>query len=204
VSADPDAARDPSKPADRPDLYRCGTAARWLPRLLAASVLTAAVLAAFRFDPAQTLTASKYLRNVLAVFGGVLALWLVRKAGEVHAVLVLGREELTFRYGEREFSLRLGDLDRVEYETPFAQSRTWLPALVLRDRFGQPWRVSAFLENGDRFLDQLLVRTDRNDLRAWAETLNLRAVLARSRRRVAIGYISAAAFLVAGIAYYLH
>ena len=77
-------------------------------------------------------------------------------------------------------------------------------ALVLRDRFGQPWRVSAFLDHGDRFLEQLLERTDRNDLRAWAETLNLAAVLGRSRRRVVIGYVTAAAFLVAGVAYYLH
>jgi hypothetical protein len=204
LSAEPETEHGPSNAVDGPDLYRCGAAARWLPRLLAASVLVAAVLAAFRFDPAQTLTASKYLRNLLAVFGGVLALWLVRKAVEVRAVLALGREELTFRYGAREFSLRLEDLDRVEYETPFAQSRTWLPALVLRDRFGQPWRVSAFLDHGDRFLEQLLVRTGRNDLRAWAGTLNLGTVMAGARRRVAIGYLFAAAFLVAGIAYYLH
>ena len=75
---------------------------------------------------------------------------------------------------------------------------------MLRDRFGQPWRVSAFLDHGDRFLEQLLERTDRSDLRAWAETLNLGARLGRSRRRVIIGYAAAAAFLVAGVVYYLH
>jgi hypothetical protein len=186
-----------------PQFYRCGLAARWLPRVLAAAVLVAAVLAAFRFDPYEVLTASKYLRKLVAVLGGVLALWIVRKGGEVRTAFAVGVEEMSVRHGSREYCLRLEDLDRLSYETPFAQSRTWLPALVLRDRFGQAWRVSSLLERGDRFLEELLVKTGRNDLRAWADTLQLGAVMAGAARRVLVGYLVSALILAAGLIYYL-
>ena len=185
-----------------PSFFRCGLAARWLPRVLAAAVLVAAVLAAFRFDPHEVLSASKYLRNLVAVLGGVLALWIVRKGGEVRTAFAIGEDELLVRHGAREYSLRLEDLDRLAYETPFAQSRTWLPALVLRDRFGQAWRVPALLSEGDRFIEELLAGTGRNDLRAWSETLRLDEVMARAGRRVLIGYLAAAAVLAAGLVYY--
>jgi len=187
-----------------PSYFRCGLAARWLPRVLAAAVLVAAVLAAFRFDPHEVLSASKYLRNLVAVLGGVIALWIVRKGGEVRTAFAIGGDELLVRHGAREYSLRLEDLDRLAYETPFAQSRTWLPALVLRDRFGQAWRVSALLDRGDRFVEDLLAGTGRNDLRAWAETLRLGEVMARAGRRVLVGYVAAAAILAAGLLYHLH
>jgi hypothetical protein len=185
-------------------VFRCSGAGRWLPRVLAAAVLIAAVLAAFRFDPGTVLTASKYLRSLVAVLGGALALWIVRKGAEVRVVLVLSEEELLFRYGSREYALRLEDLERLSYETPFAQSRTWLPALVLRDRFGQPWRISAFISRGERLLEEILRRIDRSDLQTWSETLQLPKLLSRSRHRVLIGYIAAAAILIVGVAYYLH
>jgi len=190
--------------ADDPSFYRCGLAARWLPRALAAAVLVAAVLAAFRFDPHEVLSASKYLRNLVAVLGGVLALWVVRKGGEVRTAFAVGADELLIRHGAREYSLRLEDLDRLAYETPFAQSRTWLPALVLRDRFGQAWRVPAFLNGGDRFLEELVAGTGRNDLRAWAETLRLGEIMGRAGRRVLIGYVASAAILAAGLVYRFH
>jgi len=184
--------------------YGCGVAARWLPRVLAASVLVAAVLAAFRFDPYEVLAASRYLRNLLAVLGGALALWIVRKGAEVRTEFAVGEGELLLRHGSRSWSLRLPDLERLAYEPPFAQSRTWLPALVLRDRFGQAWRVSALLDGGDRFLEELLARTGRSDLRSWAETLRLGKIMARSGRRVAIGYLASAAVLAAGLIYRFH
>jgi hypothetical protein len=185
-------------------VFRGGTAARWLPRVLAAAVLVAALLAAYRFDPTDVLLASRYLRRGVAVVGAVLAWWILRKGTEARAVLALRAEELVFRYGAREYSLRHEDVDRLGYETPFAQSRPWLPALVLRDRFGQPWRISGLIDDGDKLLGELLRRTGRNDLQAWAETLNLQGVMARARRRVLIGYLVAAAIVVAGIVYYLH
>ena len=189
---------------DEPSFYRCGLAARWLPRALAAAVLVAAVLAAFRFDPHEVLSASRYLRNFLAVLGGALALWIVRKGGEVRTMFAVLDDELLIRHGMREYSLRLEDLDRLAYETPFAQSRTWLPALVLRDRFGQSWRVSAFLDGGGQFLEELLLRTGRSDLRSWAETLRLEEIMARAGRRVLIGYAASAAILAAGLLYRFH
>ncbi len=195
---------DASGPADEVSFYRCGPAARWLPRALAAAVLAAAVLAAFRFDPYETLSASKYLRTLVAVLGAVLALWIVRTGGEVRTTFAVGDGELLLRHGPREYALRLEDLERLAYETPFAQSRTWLPALVLRDRFGQSWRVSAFLDGGDRFLEELLARTGHSDLRSWAETLRLGEIMARSGRRVLIGYAASAAILAAGLVYRFH
>lgn len=194
---------DPGR-TDDVSFYRCGLAARWLPRALAASVLVAAVLAAFRFDPHEVLTASKYLRNLLAVLGGALALWIVRKGAEVRTEFAVSDTELLVRHGARSWSLRLQDLERLAYESPFAQSRTWLPALVLRDRFGQAWRISALLDHGERLLDELLAKAGRSDLRSWAETLRLRETLARSGRRVVIGYVASAAVLAAGLFYRLH
>lgn len=193
-----------SGPTEEQSFYACGSAARWLPRLLAAAVLAAAVLAAFRFDPHETLNASKYLRNLVALLGAVLALWIARKGGEVRTAFAVGKSEILVRHGSREHALRLADLERLAYETPFAQSRTWLPALILRDRFGQSWRVSAFLAGGDRFLEELLARTGRNDLRSWAETLRLGEIMARSGRRVLIGYAASAAILAAGLIYHFH
>ena len=66
-----------------PPAFRCGRAARWLPRVLAAAVLVAALLAAFRFDPESALEQSKLLRNLVAVLGGGLALWIVKTGAEV-------------------------------------------------------------------------------------------------------------------------
>jgi len=192
------------KAAGEPSFYRCGAAARWLPRVLAASVLAASVLAAFRFDPYDVLTAARHLRSLLAVLGAVLALWIVRKGGEVRTAFAVVGGELQLRHGTREYSLRLEDLERLSYETPFAQSRTWLPALVLRDRFGQAWRVSAFLDGGERFLENLLDAAGRSDLRSWAETLGLGEIMSRARRRVLIGYVAAGVILAAGLFYYFH
>jgi hypothetical protein len=75
---------------------------------------------------------------------------------------------------------------------------------VLRDRFGQPWRISAFISRGERLLEEILRRIDRSDLQTWSETLQLPKLLSRSRHRVLIGYIAAAAILIVGVAYYLH
>jgi hypothetical protein len=175
-----------------------------LPRALAASVLIASVLVTFRVDPYEVVSASKYLRTLVVLLGAVLALWLVRKGGEVRTAFAVVGDELVVRHGSREYSLRLEDLERLAYETPFAQSRTWLPALVLRDRFGQAWRVTALLQAGDRFLDELLARTGRSDLRAWAETLSLHEIMGRAGRRILIGYAAAGAILAAGLIYRFH
>jgi hypothetical protein len=184
--------------------FRCSTAARWLPRVLAAAVLVGAFFAAYRFDPGSVLSASRYLKAAVVVLGGMLGLWIMRKGGEVRTELRLSAEELTFVQGAREFSLRVEDVDRFEYETPFAQSRTWLSALVLRDRFGQQWRISALLAEGDSFVAELLERSGRSDLQAWSETLGLQRRMGRAGARVALGYAVAAAILLAGVGYYLH
>lgn len=187
-----------------PRVYRCSVAARWLPRALAAAVLVGAFLSAYRFDPDGVLPASRYLKVVVVAFGGALAMWVLRKGSEVRTVVSLKADELTFGYGAREFSLRIDDLDRFEFETPFAQSRTWLAALVLRDRFGQQWRVPAMLDRGDELVAELIGLSARNDLQAWAETLGLERRMGRFRSRVILGYVAAAAILLLGVIYHFH
>jgi hypothetical protein len=184
--------------------YRCGMAARWLPRTLAASVLVSAVLAAYRFDPYTVLTVSKYVRSLMVVLAGAVGLWILRKGGEVRTEIEVGDEELVFRHGSSEYALRLEDLSRFDYETPFAQTRTWMPALVLQDRFGQQWRISAFLDQGAGFVRDLLRGSNRSDLEAWSETLHLPERMGRANLRVAIGYLFAAAVTAAGVLYHFH
>jgi hypothetical protein len=192
---------------DAPDSdaeYRCATAARWLPRALAGSVLAATVLAAFRFDPYEVLSVTRFLRAGLSLLGAILALWVVKKGAEVRTVFVLAGEEMVVRHGSRSYGLRLEEIERLDFEPPFAVTRTWLPALIVHDRFGQPWRVSALIENGSRFVEDLLRRVGRSDLETWAATLHLESKMARAGLRVAVGYATAAIILAAGIAYYLH
>lgn len=184
--------------------FRCGLAARWLPRVLAAAVLVAAVLAAFRVDPAEVLTASRYLRRGVALFGALAALWIVKKGAEVRTAVGIRGDQLVFRVGARSYELLIRDLERLEYETPFAVTRTWLPALVLRDRFGQPWRVSALISDGGTLIAELLRRTGRSDLATWSETLRLPRKMGQAGVRVAIGYAAAATIVAVGVAYYLH
>ena len=184
--------------------FRCGPAARWLPRVLAAALLAAGTLAAFRMDPHGVLLGSSYLRNGVALAAGLFALWIVRKGTEVRMVVGVGDEDLIMSHGSRSFKLPYDRIDRLGYAAPFAATRNWLPALLIWDKERTCWRILSLLSDGDRLLRLLLEKTDRDDLAAWSETLKLERLMQRSGHRVAMGYILSAAILAAGLVYYFH
>jgi hypothetical protein len=185
------------------DLYRCARAARWLPRVLAGSVLAAAMLASFRIDPRVDAMGWGPVRTFVVLGGAVVALLILRKGAEVRTVVELDGEAVTFRQGGREASLPHRDLDSLEYAPPLSASRHWLPAAVLVDRWGKAWRLSAVLERGDRLIERLAAVTGRSDLESWIEALRLRRRMGRAGRLCLIGYLAAAAILAGGLVFYL-
>ena len=56
----------------------------------------------------------------------------------------------------------------------------------------------------DGFVEELLAKTGRNDLRAWAETLRLGEIMGRAGRRVLTGYLASVVILAAGLIYRFH
>jgi hypothetical protein len=166
--------------------------------------LVAATLAALRLDLQSDLPFLSHIRNFLILAGGLLALWLVRKGAEVRSVVEVDEEGLTFSHGRRRLFLGFEKIVRLGYAAPFADSRNWLPAMLIHDRDRQVWRVPALVGDGDQLLDQLLEKSGRSDLESWAETLALARRMAGSSRRITIGYAIAAAVLLAGLLYYYH
>ena len=188
-------------PASEGPVYRTATAARWLPRIFAGSLLLAAMLGSYRIGP-EAARGWRYARPAVVVFGAILALGVLRKGGEVRTAVGLDEEAVVFHAGSRELRLHYRDIASIHYAPPFSASRFWLPATVLVDRFGTAYRLSALLEDGDRLLDDLLRRCDRNSLDSWAEALQLRRRMGRPATIAAIGYAASAGILVAAVLFY--
>jgi len=184
--------------------FRCSFAARWLPRALAGSLLAAATLAAFRMDPHGVLFRSTYLRNGMALAGGLLALWIIRKGAEVRSIVSVGDAGLVISHGSRSHTIPFDRMSRLGYAAPFAATRNWLPAMLLWDENRVCWRILSLLRDGERLLTLMLEKAGREDLAAWAETLRLQRRMEASGRRIAVGYIISAAILAAGLVYYFH
>ncbi len=185
-----------------PRVYRCGSAARWLPRALAAAVLGVALVAAGGIDPTDRLGLTRPLRIFVVMSGAVSALWLMRKGAELRLRVHVNAGGLGLERGAWKGEIGFDDLDRLEYETPLATSRSWIPALVLRERNGTGWRVPALLGAGDRLIVELIERSGRKDLAAWADVLRLRRRMGRPGTLTLVGYGVVVAFLVAGWALY--
>ncbi len=182
--------------------FRCGLAARWLPRILGGAVLAAATLAALRLDLQGDHPLLFHVRNFTALVGGLLALFIVRKGAEVRRVIEVDDDGLSFTYRSRTSVLRFEEITRLGYAGPFADGRNWLPAMLLHDRDRRSWRVPALVGEGERLLAIFLKNAGRSDLESWAEALALARRMASSGRRTAIGYTLAAAVLLAGLLYY--
>jgi hypothetical protein len=185
-------------------LFRCGAAARWLPRTLGSVVLAAATMAAFRMDPHGFLLSSTYIRNGVVLAGALAALFIVRLGAEVRTTVEVGETGLLFSHGARSHPLSYDNISRLGYAAPFAATRNWLPAMLLFDKDRGCWRLLSMIRDGDRLLRMMLERSGRADLVAWAESLTLERRMAGSARRVIIGYIISAAVLAAGLLYYFH
>jgi hypothetical protein len=183
--------------------YCCSAAARWLPRILAASLLAAGLLAAFHFERRPNVPYASQFEAFLVLVGGVLAFWVVKAGAEVRLRLRFEDGRLWFSYGGRSAALELRDIERFEYAAPFVAGRRWLAAAQIIDRGGAVWRVPALLANGGEWLDELLRRTGRSDLDAWAEALNLRERMSRAGRHLAIGYGVALGLIAVATVFYI-
>jgi len=179
-------------------IHRCSAAARWLPRAFAGAVLVAGMLVAFALDPDATVPLVRPFKRGLVLVSALVALWLVRKGGEVRVGVGAGAEGLVFLAGPRRLDLPYREIAALRYEPPFAVSRSaWIPALALIDRQGTSWRIPALIERGERLVTALIDLSGREDLAAWADALDIERRMSRSGTRVAAGYGAAALIVVA-------
>lgn len=186
------------------DSFRCGNAARWLPRVLAGALLVSAMLVTMRIDPLSGIAGSRAFRVGLVVAAAAVALYVVRRGGELRLEIAVSTEGLEFSAGRFHSSLAFDQIESLQYETPFSASRNWIPAAVLIDRQERAWRMPALIDDGDRLIVLLLRHSGREDLASWSDALGVRRRMAGAVRRVTIGYAVAAALLLAGVFYRLH
>lgn len=191
-----------AREAGAPEVFRCSAAARWLPRALAGATLSTSLFMMFRIEHQDALGVFQALRVIVVLLGAALALWLLRRGAELRVRVTLEAARLRLAYGARSAALDFESIGRLEYETPFAASRSWIPATILLDRQGRPWRLPALLSRGDGLIAELLQRSGRNDLAAWVDALNLSRRMGRASRLVGAGYLVAAAILAVGLVFY--
>jgi len=156
------------------------------------------MLAVARIGPQSTVPGSRPFRGLLVLLAAIVALWIVRKGGEVRLRVRTEPDGLTFENRRISAGLAYADIDAVRYEAPFGASRAWLPAAVLSDRRGREWRICALLGGGDRLLTEVVERSGREDLAAWVEAQHIVEKMSRSAMRVRVGYALAGALVVAG------
>ncbi|NIL99756.1 MAG: hypothetical protein GTN89_02100 [Acidobacteria bacterium] len=178
-------------------VYRCSDAARWLPRILAASALVAAMILSVRIYAGVAGSGWSHSRTFVILVGAAVALMIVRAGGMVRAEYRLLDEALHIRVGKHERELPYEMIVSLSYETPFVKPKEWLPAMVLIDRFDKVWRIPAFLVDGDRFVTELTEAAGRDDLRSFASAHGLTTKMAATRGRLMIGYSVAAALVLA-------
>jgi hypothetical protein len=183
--------------------YACGTAARWLPRVVAGSLLTAGLLAVGRLGMQPGVPGARTFRMLLVMATALAALWIVRKGGEVRIRVHVAAAQIRFELGRRGASLSFEDIEGVRYEAPFGPSRFWLPATVLVGRDGRGWRLSALLDSGGRLVDEIVERSGREDIAAWVDALGIRERMGRARQRVRVGYAIAAGIVLVAALYAL-
>jgi len=172
--------------------------------VLGAAVLIAAMLVALRLEtPARVPTAEMFRRG-LVMAAALVALWIVRRGGEMRRTVEVGERGLSFAGGAQPVELRYDEIETLRYVAPFGASRDWLPALALHDRAGRVFRVPAFVERGERLVERILECADRDDLRAWADAQKLGPRMGATRRRLVAGYALCGSVVVAAAVYYLY
>jgi hypothetical protein len=183
--------------------FSCGTAARWLPRTLAAAMLFVGMFTVARLQSEAPVYGVRMFRILLVVAAAAAALWIVRKGGELRLIVSFAEDRVDFELGSRSAGVAYEEIDAVGYEAPFGPSRSWLPAAVLLDRQGRAWRLSALLSDGGRLVDEFVRRSGREDLAAWIDAQNIRSKMSRSAMRIRIGYSVVLVVLSAGLAFYV-
>ncbi len=180
--------------------YRCNLLARWLPRVLAAAILIAALVAGYRL--ADTALGARF-RSVLVAGAALIALFVIRTGAEVRLSIRPQPEGLAFRLGRVRSLLRYDRIESLRYEGPFASGFRWIPAVVLISNRGDSWRIPALLADGEGLIDDLIKLSGREDLGSWVAALGLRKRFGRVRSTLLAGYGAAAAIAAAGIVFYL-
>jgi len=184
--------------------FRCAAAARWLPRVLAASVLVAALLAARRIAPAAAAVGGfAWIGPLVVVVGAWFGLWIVRGGSEVWRVIRVTDEMLQFELGRHRTRLPLDQIQALSWQPPLAVRGRWLPAAAAIDSEGLEYRIPALLSNGSDAIRELLRCSGRRDLATWAETLALERRMGRAAGLTIAGYAGSAAVLSAGFAFFL-
>lgn len=174
-----------------------------MPRVIAACTLIAAAVLSTRIYAGVSDTGWSHSRTLVVMLGAAFALAIVRSGGMVRAEFTVASEALQIRVGKHERELPYEQLESIGYETPFVKPRQWLPALILNDRFGKRWRVPSLIEDGDRFLGDLLAATGREDLVHFASVYEMPAKMAAVRRRLLLGYGVGLALILAAFLFTL-
>jgi hypothetical protein len=182
---------EPNPEAERQ--YRCSIAAVWLPRILAASLLVSGLFAAREIDPAGVVPFSGPVRTVIVIAAAAGALWLVRGGSEVRLRVAVDSTHLTFSAGRHSRKLPIADVRALDFVSAFGTRTRWMPAVVIADRHGGRWRVPAVLREGSQLVETIVERSEREELRAWAEARRLHRRIARAAYLVPVGYVVALA-----------
>lgn len=185
---------------DSDRVFRSGSAARWLPRAMAAAVMVLAGVAAGRVPDGEDLFA--YFKVAYLLLGAFGAFQILRAGTEVRVEVREDGDRIWVGAGSHQGEMEYAKIERLEYDSPFARSmRAWLPATALVDDLGRSFRLPATLDQGDLLLERILARSDKSELRTWAETLQLPARMSRPGRVVAVGYAAVVAVLIVAAAY---
>jgi len=183
------------------EIYRCGTAAAWLPRVAGGALLAAAVLIVLSVDPDGSAPYSGMVKGAVLTAAAGGALLFVRRGSEVRFKIGVGPAALRISAGKVSFDLAWEEIETIDYDPPFGTSVGWLPALVLVDEKGRRWRIPAVIDDGPALLASVLERSPRPELRTWADARSLAGRLARARLFVVGGYVAAGAIVAAALLY---
>jgi hypothetical protein len=180
-------------------IYRYSTAARWLPRTLAAAVMISSAILSARIYTGVAGTGFSHSRTLVILAGAACALVIVRSGGMVRAEFSLTSDALQLRVGKHTRELPYEMIVSLNYEPPFVRPREWLPAMVLLDRFGKRWRVPALLADGESFVTDLTSAVGRDELRSFASAYRLTSRMGAARNRLIWGYSLAFALILAAV-----
>ena len=180
-------------------IWRCSTAAIWLPRVLAGVVLIVAYIMSRTMDPGDLYQGSSLYRGLSVVIGTLIALWILKQGAVVRWTVQVGPLGVIFQAGNKSNQLEYRDITTIDYHWPFSAGRHWVPAVVLEDRFGGRWRIPSFIDGGSELLQQLLEATGRTDLTVWAEARDIGTSMGRGIGSLKVWYVIAALILVWGV-----